>query len=112
MLFDNPVEKLFVYGSLAPEQPNHQILSDLSGTWTNCKIIGSIMKIDGLQYFNWDIRGEEIEVQLFTSLGLQKKWESLDHFEGSSYTRHLITGKLPNSELIIANIYLAPEPDL
>jgi gamma-glutamylcyclotransferase (GGCT)/AIG2-like uncharacterized protein YtfP len=112
ILLENPTEKLFVYGSLAPGQPNHRILSDLQGTWTNCKIKGWIMKMGGLQYFNWDTRGDDIEVQLFTSSKLHENWEFLDRFEGTSYKRHLITGKLQNNEVIVANIYLAPEPDL
>jgi gamma-glutamylcyclotransferase (GGCT)/AIG2-like uncharacterized protein YtfP len=111
MLLGDPAEKLFVYGSLAPGQSNYQILSEMHGTWTNCKIRGSITKNAKLQYFKWDVYGEEIDAKLFTTPDLKDKWNSIDRFEGSSYQRHLITGRLSNGDLTVANIYLAPEPD-
>lgn len=111
ILLGKPSEKLLAYGSLAPGQPNHHIMSDLGGTWIDCKIKGSIMKNEGLQYFKWDIHGEEIDVKLFTARKLKDKWKLLDRFEGPSYRRHLIIGRLSNGNLTIANVYLAAEPD-
>ncbi len=36
ILFDYPDHKLVVYGTLAPGNVNHDILSDLQGVWEDC----------------------------------------------------------------------------
>jgi hypothetical protein len=105
MLLNYPSEKLIVCLPSVSEDAYHKILSDLQGTWQKCIINGSIIKRRDHLVFYPDISDEDIDAQLFTSLRLPKKWKSLDH-GGSIYERHLITGKLQNGQLVVANIYL------
>lgn len=105
LLLDLPDQKLIIYGTLAPDMPNHYIISDLSGNWEKCLINGYIDDVHGLPIFHWDISSPLIETQLFVSTDLPKQWSLIDNFEGSSYKRRLITAKT-NTGISVAYIYL------
>ncbi len=107
-LLNFPNHKLITYGTLAPGMPNHYIISDLQGNWEKCWINGYIDDVHGLPVFHWDTSRPLIEMQLFVSPGLSKKWSLIDKFEGSSYKRRLITAKT-NTGITVAYIYLSEE---
>jgi len=86
------MEKLFVYGSLAPGKENAHILEKLNGTWQPGYIIGRLYKEgwgDDLGYpgVRLDEQVEKIEGLVFTSNQLTGFWPELDDFEGDSYQR-------------------------
>lgn len=103
-LFDYPSNHLCVYGTLAPEKTNNDVLNNISGEWNNCRIKGDITVKDGLPFFNWNLTSTPIEVKLFVSNDLSNYQNRIDNFEGKSYKRILIPTRL-NDRIRIANIF-------
>lgn len=93
MLLGHPSKKLISYGTLAPGQPNHSLISDLTGEWEECVIQGTMNRENGLSRFSWNPRGAEQTASLFTSDALARNWDRIDRFEGKGYRRHLIPAK-------------------
>lgn len=106
LLLDYPDRKLVVYGTLAPENVNHHIISDIQGNWEDCTVNGHVSKINGLPIFVWEPRGPSLKAQMFTSSVLPSRWKQIDEFEGSYYRRILIP-VARNDEIAIANVYVA-----
>lgn len=106
VLLDYPDRQLVVYGTLAPGNVNHHIISDIRGDWEDCTVNGHVCEINGLPLFVWEPRGPSLKAQLFTSSVLPSRWEQIDEFEGSYYRRTLIP-VARNDGIVIANIYVA-----
>jgi len=108
LFFDCPERKLVVYGTLAPGNVNHGVLSDISGTWEDCSLRGCIDIINGLPCFNWQTSGPVIKAQLFTSDVLPNKWDKIDSFEGSYYRRILLPVE-KSQGIAIANVFVSKQ---
>ena len=93
MLLDRPSTKLIAYGSLAPGQSNHSVVSDLQGQWQACVIRGTMGHKDGWLVFSWDPAGSDQNASLFTSNDLPGHWPRIDQFEGADYRRRLVTAQ-------------------
>ncbi|KAF7771129.1 hypothetical protein PCIT_a4173 [Pseudoalteromonas citrea] len=109
------VEKLFVYGTLCPNQPNDHILNDIGGTWERASVKGSL-KQEGwgakMGYPGLVLNEVEHEVNgyVFSSENLSNHWDSLDEFEGKEYQRLQSKVKLANGDLITVYMYtLSPK---
>jgi len=107
-----PMFRLAVYGTLAPDQPNHHQLNGLTGRWIEGTVRGQLLQ-DGwgaaLGYpgIILDSEGPAVNVQLFESTDLPAHWTRLDEFEGSGYERtvttvHTVEGDLPASIYVLA----------
>jgi gamma-glutamylcyclotransferase (GGCT)/AIG2-like uncharacterized protein YtfP len=101
--------KLAVYGSLAPDQPNHHVLEELSGTWVEAKVQGELHPHGwgmtmGFPAFRWMPGGKDIDVWLLTSSRLPQHWKILDEFEGEAYRRILVPVETDHG-MTVANIY-------
>ena len=105
LLLDSPDRKLVTYGTLAPEEPNHDIVADLGGDWEKCSVEGDVADVDGLPVFDWKLGAARIEAELLVAPGLPKRWKQIDQFEGSSYKRRLIT-IITGTGVSVANVYL------
>lgn len=105
LLLDKPDQKLVVYGTLAPGQPNYGMLERLHGSFEECKVKGSIEEVNQLPFFVWKPHGQLVKAKLFTSSSLPSHWENLDRFEGENYKRILIPVKKADS-ISIANVYV------
>jgi len=103
-LLDRPEMKLVSYGTLRPGQRSHQIISDLKGNWTSCKLRGFINEVDGLSEFSWNPSGPEVVAQLLVSSELKERWSYIDQFEGHRYKRRLVPVFIENG-ITFANIY-------
>jgi len=103
-LLDRADRKLVVYGTLAPGKVNQNILSEIEGSWSNCKVNGRIFEKNGLPYFVWDPNESLIEVHLFFSKKLPASWNRLDQFEGSTYKRILIPVTI-DKEICVAYVF-------
>jgi gamma-glutamylcyclotransferase (GGCT)/AIG2-like uncharacterized protein YtfP len=90
MILGQPSKKLISYGTLAPGQPNHSLVSDLTGEWKECVIRGTMNQKDGLSLFSWDPNGAEQTAKLLSSDALQNNWDRIDQFEGKAYRRQMI----------------------
>lgn len=109
---------LIVYGSLAPGESNHHIISHIDGIWRKAKIKGKIIDNGwskrlvpqelGYPEFKSVPSGKEdiLEVLVFMSEQLELYWQDIDEFEGTEdYRRISISCVLDTGDEIIASIY-------
>jgi gamma-glutamylcyclotransferase (GGCT)/AIG2-like uncharacterized protein YtfP len=111
-LFDNPRHRLAVYGTLAPDKPNHDRLAHLTGEWEQGSIWGERGEHHGLPTFRWVPDGPDVPVQLFSSPDLEPSWGSLDRFEGEAYARILVPVRMESGLTKVANLYQWNRDDL
>jgi gamma-glutamylcyclotransferase (GGCT)/AIG2-like uncharacterized protein YtfP len=91
LLLESPSGRLLVYGTLAPGEANHGIISGVPGEWAPCRVNGTIARQNGLPYLTWNPAGAALPAQLFTSSELPNAWNQLDDFEGEEYKRRLVS---------------------
>ena len=102
---------LFVYGTLAPGRVNEHILADVSGTWSEARVNGTLYEEGwGAEqgYPGIVLDGSESVVDgfVFASTELSEHWPRLDEFEGSGYRRVTTEAHLKTDESVTAHIYV------
>jgi gamma-glutamylcyclotransferase (GGCT)/AIG2-like uncharacterized protein YtfP len=102
--------RLFVYGTLAPGQPNAHVLADVPGTWEPATVIGALLAegcgaAAGYPGIIPGEQGDAVEGLLFTSENLAQHWARLDEFEGEGYERVLTTVKRKDGSVVDACVY-------
>ncbi len=85
-------ERLFVYGTLAPGQPNDHILRDVPGTWEEAFVKGRLVEHGwgaelGFPAIELSEADSRVAGLVFTSDSLAGHWQRLDEFEGEGYQR-------------------------
>ncbi|KZN45317.1 hypothetical protein N476_04700 [Pseudoalteromonas luteoviolacea H33] len=104
------INKLFVYGSLAPDRENASVLEPLKATyqkgWVKGKLYeqgwGAAMGYPGIEL---STEGDWIEGYLVRSSKLNDFWQVIDEFEGQEYTRQECEVKTASGECHRAYIY-------
>ena len=86
------LNRLAVYGSLAPGRPNHHYLADISGTWRKGWVEGVLYDrgwgaVQGFPGIRPERGGPRVEVHVLESNELAHHWDRLDDFEGEEYRR-------------------------
>lgn len=86
------IQRLFVYGTLAPGEPNGHILAPLEGTWQPATVRGRLKPEGwgaamGYPGIVLDESAEEVQGVVFSSEQLEGFWSELDAFEGEEYAR-------------------------
>ena len=104
------IQRLFVYGTLAPGRPNEHILARVPGKWEPATVTGRLVQegwgaAEGYPAIVLDQRGGEVEGFVFSSDNLTEHWNRLDEFEGENYERVLTTAKLKDGSPVEAYIY-------
>jgi len=104
------IERLFVYGTLAPGRPNEHILGEIEGSWEAATVTGTLRQEGwgaemGFPGIDLDEQGDEIQGYIFSSENLSEHWAKLDELEGDAYERVLIKAKLTNNRTVDAYIY-------
>lgn len=104
------IDRLFVYGALAPGRPNEHILADVSGNWESASVRGMLLQEGwgaavGYPGIILDEQGEEVHGLVFSSDQLSAHWTRLDEFEGNEYERILTAVRLQDGTLVEAYIY-------
>jgi gamma-glutamylcyclotransferase (GGCT)/AIG2-like uncharacterized protein YtfP len=104
------IQRLFVYGTLAPGRPNEHILADVPGTWEPASVIGTLHPegwgaAAGYPGIVLDKKGGEVQGLLFSSESLAEHWDRLDEFEGEGYERVLIAARRKDGTTVDAYIY-------
>ena len=104
------IQRLFVYGTLAPGQPNEHVLREIGGSWETATVTGTLRQEGwgaamGYPGIVLDQHGTEIHGYLFSSENLSDHWAEIDEFEGESYERVLTVVKLKNKRAVDAYIY-------
>jgi gamma-glutamylcyclotransferase (GGCT)/AIG2-like uncharacterized protein YtfP len=87
-ILERPSQKLAVYGTLKPGQPNYGMLRDIDGSWTPVRLNGCLTRL-ACPPFPSRPRAAQCEAELLISAELANHWSQLDEFEGSGYTRQL-----------------------
>lgn len=104
------MQHLFVYGTLAPNQPNEHILAPINGTWQPATIRGKLYPNGwgatlGYPAVIPDNDGEIVKGLLFSSDELAQHWQRIDDFEGDGYLRTEVEITLENDEKLTAFVY-------
>jgi gamma-glutamylcyclotransferase (GGCT)/AIG2-like uncharacterized protein YtfP len=108
-----PFERLAVYGSLAPGQPNHHLLVPLGGEWIEGYVEGELHAMgwgaaQGSPALRWRSGGAKVHVHVLISSALPETWAQLDAFEGADYRRSLVpvySAENSGVLLTVANLY-------
>jgi gamma-glutamylcyclotransferase (GGCT)/AIG2-like uncharacterized protein YtfP len=105
-----PSIRFAVYGSLAPGEQNHWVLSELTGAWSPGSVRGLLHAegwgaSEGFPGMEWIPTADRIRVLVFTSDDLPRHWARIDAFEGGDYRRILVPVDLDTGEVVVANIY-------
>ncbi len=103
-------QRLFVYGTLAPGQPNAHILADVPGEWAAATVTGTLFQEGwgvalGYPGIVLDKHGGSVHGLVFSSANLAQHWARLDAFEGEGYERVLTEVKLADGTVLDAYIY-------
>jgi len=104
------IDRLFVYGTLAPGRPNAHVLADVPGTWEPATVIGKLIPegwgaAAGCPGIVLGEPGGEVEGLVFSSDSLAEHWTRLDEFEGEGYERVVTTVKLKDGTRVEAYVY-------
>jgi len=105
---------LIIYGSLAPGEANHHIISHINGIWLKAFVNGLIIdngwstRTGYPEFQRMDDASERVEVLAFVSEDLDTYWDQIDEFEGTEqYKRVTISCELENGKVMDAFIYEA-----
>lgn len=107
-----PQLTLIIYGTLAPNRPNHSKIEHINGKWMKGIVKGKLVKEGwgaemgyfGFKHCQLDEQ-EDIEAFILFSDELIANFAYLDDFEGNEYRRILTKFELDNGEVGIGNIY-------
>ncbi|KEI72949.1 hypothetical protein GV64_21485 [Endozoicomonas elysicola] len=93
------MQRLFVYGTLAPGRENHHILDKVSGTWESASIKGFLLDKGwgasmGYPGIMPSDEGDEVKGWVLSSGELARYWTAIDEFEGREYRRVPVMVKL------------------
>lgn len=110
------INRLFVYGTLAPGESNEHFLKDLEGNWQKAYVNGKLYKEGigptlGYPALLLDENEKSVQGLLFHSEQLPSLWHTLDEFEGEGYIRVECNVRLEDNTTINVYIY-ALDPGL
>ena len=104
------IQRLFVYGTLAPGKPNEHLLEEIGGSWQKASVRGTLIPEGwgatlGYPAIVLDKLGDAVDGFLFSSNKLSTQWTNLDEFEGECYERVLTTAILSDKSTVEAYVY-------
>ncbi|MFK7891909.1 MAG: gamma-glutamylcyclotransferase family protein [Granulosicoccus sp.] len=107
------MQRLFIYGTLAPGQVNHHVVADIPGDWQRASVRGTVIQLHcgptevypGLIPGSDDELAGTVEGWVFSSEHLHSHWQRLDEFEGDEYERIVICVRIAESEFLEACVY-------
>lgn len=105
--------KLFVYGTLQPNQSNNYLLQNIGGTFQKATVKGFYDTLGWGKTYGYpavvlDDTGDAINGYVFTSNNLKTNWDLLDDFEGDGYKRVLTKVNVAD-KFVDAYIYVLNE---
>ncbi len=104
------LERIFVYGTLAPGRPNAHVLAHLPGSWQLATIRGHLVQAgwgaeQGYPGVVIDASGATVEGFILSSDALESEWKRLDEFEGDQYERVATQAQLEDGQVVKAYVY-------
>lgn len=108
------MQRLFVYGTLAPGRANAHVLEGIDGRWEEAAVTGKLYPAgwgaaQGFPGLVPDECGDEVRGFVFSSDQLAAHWQRLDDFEGEGYLRVLATVTRKDGSKIEAFLYALSE---
>ncbi len=99
-------QRLFVYGTLRPGEPNHHVLEPMGGQWVSASIQAGLVQLEqGIPGIHLNPNGARVPGFLLISDALCYEWSRLDKFEGQDYCRLLTIANMTNDTQEIVNVY-------
>ena len=104
------MQRLFVYGTLAPGRANHKVLKNIPGVWEAATLRGTLLQEGwgaamGYPGIIPSEDGDEVEGFVFSSAHLADHWSRLDAFEGEGYERVSVTVRVNGTHDVEAFVY-------
>lgn len=104
-------QRLFVYGTLAPGEPNEHILKKINGRWDKASVKGRLYPLGwgagyGYPGLILDESAESVSGLIFSSDELNDFWRELDEFEGDGYQRVITAISQDDGSLVDAFVYV------
>lgn len=109
---------LFVYGTLAPNRPNHHIMTPIvGGEWVSAYAFGELLPNGFGASLGYPALipaddGQKVQGFIFTSDEMTNHWDKLDDFEGEGYDRVIITAYLETGESVTAYVYALADKEI
>lgn len=105
------LERLFVYGTLAPGRVNAHLLEAVGGAWEAAWVRGRLYPEGwgaalGYPALVLDPSGARVDGFVFSSDRLAAHWPALDDFEGDAYRRVRTTVTRANGSTVEAFVYV------
>ncbi len=113
---ETTMKRLFVYGTLAPGQANHEVLADIPGDWQPATLRGRLHDEGwGAEFGCPGIvparDGDDVPGHLLTSAQLDRHWQRLDDYEGDGYRRVEVSVLTGSGEQVDAYVYALDRDD-
>ena len=104
------MQRLFVYGTLAPGRANHKVLKAIPGSWEAATLKGTLLQEGwgaamGCPGIVPTADGGEVEGFVISSAHLADQWPRLDAFEGEGYERVSVTVRVNGTQEVEAYVY-------
>lgn len=104
------IDRLFVYGTLAPGRENAHQMNGLRGDWQPATVRGKLFPegwgaAAGYPGIVLDERGDRVSGLVFRSADLRDHWARLDAFEGDGYERLVTPARLATGTVVEAFVY-------
>ena len=114
---DSALQRLFVYGTLAPGEVNAHVLEPLAGEWLEASVRGTLHaqgwgQTYGFPALRLDSSAAAVKGLVFQSTELPAHWSELDEFEGSAYRRVETEALLADGTCCKTSIYVLNEDDM
>ena len=103
-VFDQPSQRLAVYGSLKPGGSNSVQMTGIKGDWRDGTVHGIVEQPGEYLEFTWDVSAPPVSVMVFSALRLSEHFDRLDDFEGPDYQRTLVPVAIEGM-IHVCNIY-------
>ncbi|HET7844269.1 MAG TPA: gamma-glutamylcyclotransferase family protein [Xanthomonadales bacterium] len=105
-----PLEYLFVYGTLAPGRENAHVLAGVAGEWRPASVRGTLHPEGWGAAFGYpglvpDPHAGRVRGLVFASAELGAHWQRLDDFEGEGYERLRVDAELDDGTIVRAHVY-------
>ncbi len=103
-VFDQPSQRLAVYGSLKPGGSNAAQMTGINGHWLEGTVHGIVEHPGEYLEFTWDSSAPSVSVMVFSAPRLSEHFDRLDDFEGPYYVRTLVPVAI-DDRIEVCNIY-------
>ena len=104
------INRLSVYGTLAPGCPNEHILAPIQGSWVPALVKGRLLNGGWGAQMGYpgmvpDANGDDIAGWVLSADNLAAHWPMLDEFEGAGYQRVVVCAQLDDGTQVDVYVY-------